>query len=275
MTTWGFLGCGNLSQAIILGALKKKVFSSQSVLISNRTYLKSKKFRQKTKVRIAKNNTELIRLSDIIFVGTKPQDIEQVLSDLKRSNLKNKIIISLAAGVDSSILKKSCSQSRSLFRVMGNTPVTIQKGFFGILPVKQFSSDKNKIFSFFEKLGQPIIVKNDFEINVITAGSGSGVGFVFSFMEEFEAWFKKMGLRSSHARLGAVETFLGAAELARSNANIPISELREKVTSKKGTTLAGLIRLKKEKVGPRLRSGLAASFNRSSEIAKSLRQKQK
>jgi pyrroline-5-carboxylate reductase len=275
MIKWGFIGCGNLSQAIINGALKKKLFKPSSVLISNRTILKSKNFNRKTKVRIAKNNRVLIQDSDIIFVATKPLEIIEVLKELKDSELKNKIVISLAGGVGAEILKKYCRHSRSLMRVMANTPVSIQKGFFGIFPIKANSRDKRKIFDFFAALGSPIFVRDDFEVNAITAGSASGVGFVFSFMEEFEKWFCKMGFPARQAREAAVNTFLGAAELASAQFETPLSELREQVTSKKGTTYAGLRALKQKKVGPGLKSGLDAAFKRSNQIAKSLRQNQK
>lgn len=275
MTKWGFIGCGNLSQAIISGALKKRLIKPNSILITNRTLSKSKIFSKKTKVRIADNNRILIKNSDIIFIGTKPLEVIAVLEELESSEIKNKMIISLAAGVDSQTLKNYCNKARSIIRVMANTPVTIQKGFFGILPIKSNASDKRKVFDFFSNLGHPIFVKNDFEINAITAGSASGVGFVFNFMEEYEKWFRQKGLSSSQSRHAAIVTFLGAAELAFVQSSVPLSELRARVTSKKGTTEAGLKAIKAHGVGTGLKSGLDAAFRRSNALAKSLRQNHK
>jgi pyrroline-5-carboxylate reductase len=275
MTNWGFIGCGNLSQAIILGALKEKLFKPKSVFVSNRTASKSKIFSKKTKVQVAPSNKDLIQKCNIIFVGTKPFDIIEVLTELGQSQIKNKIIVSLAAGVESFVLKKYCSQARSVIRVMANTPVSIQSGFFGVLPVKSQASDLRMILNFLNHLGGSIIVKNDSEINTITAGSASGVGFIFSFMEEFEKWFRKRGLDSKQSRSATVLTFLGASELAKNHLESPLSELRDRVTSKKGTTYEGLKALQRNRVGPGLRSGLDASFKRANELAKSLRQNQK
>jgi pyrroline-5-carboxylate reductase len=275
MTTWGFIGCGNLAQAIVVGAIENQLFKPQNVLITNRTLSKSKAFSRRVKVRIAKSNAELIENAQVIVVGTKPLEILPVLEELRNSNLSQKIVISLAAGVDGQTLQLYCGKARSVIRVMANTPVVIQQGFFGIQSVKTVPKDKALIFRFFNQLGQAILVNDDVEMNSVTAGVASGVGFVFFFMEQFESWFVSKGLSRSQARLASVKTFLGASELARFKSDLEISKLRDLVTSKKGTTLAGLIALKRGKVGPGLRSGLEAAFKRSSELAKSLRQKRK
>ena len=275
MTKWGFIGCGSLSQALINGALKKKLIKPHSIFITNRTLSKSKSFSQKTKVKIAKDNQFLIENSDIIFIGTKPNDIIQILEQLKASEIKNKIVISLAEGVEGATLKKFCNKARAIIRVMANTPVTIQEGFFGVLCVKSNRSDKKKVLGFLANMGHPVLVKNDFQINVITAGVASGGGFVFSFMEEYEKWFRKKGLSPAQSREATVLTFLGTAALAKSEAKTSLADLRMKVTSKKGTTFAGLKALQQRRVGAGLKSGLDAAFKRSGEIAKSLRQSQK
>jgi pyrroline-5-carboxylate reductase len=219
---------------------------------------------------VAKNNKELISASEIIFIGIKPFEIVPVLKELSIENLENKIIISLAAGVGEKILKKYLGNAQSVYRVMANLSATIQSGIYGIFEVKPNSRDKKIIEDFFSSLGEVVFVKKDEEINVITAGSASGIGFVFSFMEEFQSWFEKKGFSRSAARKLTVETFLGASKLAKFQKDINLSSLRELVTSKKGTTQAGLDVFKKLKLQPSLRSGLEASFKRGEQIAKDL-----
>ncbi len=266
----GFLGCGNLAQALVLGSISKKLFSPQQVLISTRTSATSQKFSKQTGVIVAKNNRELILASEIIFIGIKPLEIIPALKELSKENLENKIIVSLAAGVNEKILRKYLGKAQSVYRVMANLSATIQSGIFGIYEVKSNPKDKKIITDFFSNLGEVIFVKKDEEINIVTAGSASGIGFVFSFMEEFQNWFERKGLSESAARKLAVETFFGASKLAKFKTEIPLSKLRESVTSKKGTTQAGLDVFKKGKVHAGLKSGLDAAFKRGQIIAKDL-----
>src|ERR1700677_538460 len=100
----GFLGCGNLAQALVLGSIEKKLFSPSQVLISTKTSKTSQKFSKLTGVLVAKDNKELIQSSEIIFIGTKPYEIIPVLEELSKEKLENKIIISLAAGVGEKLL---------------------------------------------------------------------------------------------------------------------------------------------------------------------------
>jgi pyrroline-5-carboxylate reductase len=266
----GFLGCGHLAQALVLGSIEKKLFAPSQVLISTRTSTTSQKFSKATGVVVAKNNRELILSSEIIFIGIKPFEILPALKELSKENLENKIIISLAAGVGEKVLKKYLGKAQSIYRVMANLGATVQTGVFGIYEVKPNLKDKKIITDFFSSLGEVVFVKKDDEINIITAGSASGIGFVFSFMEEFQNWFEKKGLDRSSARKLTVETFLGASKLAKFSSDMSLSKLRESVTSKKGTTQAGLDAFKKLKVQASLRSGLESAFKRAQLIAKDL-----
>ena len=273
--TWGFIGCGNLAQSLILGALEQKILDPRSILITNRTVKKSKAFGAKTGVGVAASNDELVQKSDVIFLGTKPLEIHPVLEEVSRHDLSHKIIVCLASGVGAPLLKKYFGRSRSVFRVMANTPATIQKGLFGIYPIWAKPEDTQQIFDLFSELGEIVSLKNDKEVDMITVGSASGVGFIFSFMEEFETWLVKKGLDPKLARTAVVETFLGASELAKIKTDQTLSSLREVVTSQKGTTFAGLKAFRAAGVPTGLRSGLDSALKRCQEIAKSLIQKQK
>jgi pyrroline-5-carboxylate reductase len=272
---WGFIGCGNLAQAIIRGALKTGALSSLQVLATNRTVGKLKKFKDETHINTCESNEELLQKSDVIVLATKPQDIGVVLDEISSLITDQHLIVSLAAGVPADMLERRLNKARAVFRVMANTPAMIQKGLFGVYMIKGDSGDSQEISNPFEKIGVVIPLKNDKEINAMTAGAASGTGFVLQFMEDFEKWFMKKGFSRVQAREAAVETFLGTASLAHQRQDQSLQELREGVTSKKGTTLAGLMSMKKAKVSAGIQKGLDAAYERSLGIAKDLRPKRK
>jgi len=266
----GFLGCGTLSRALIVGALEKKIFKPSQILISTRTLNSRRQFCSETGVNSAANNGELIRNSEIIFLGVKPSEMVSILRQLSEEHLEEKIIISLAAGVGERMLMKNLKSARGVFRVMANLGATIQAGVFGVFSIKANPSDEKKIKGFFSKLGEIVVVRNDQGIDTITAGSASGVGFVLSFMEDFQGWLEKRGLSRDVARRVTIETFLGAAKLAQFRSDLSFSTLKKSVSSKKGTTQAGLDIFKKEKISASLKSGLDEAFKRAQEISKDL-----
>ncbi|MDZ4678769.1 MAG: pyrroline-5-carboxylate reductase [Oligoflexia bacterium] len=272
---WGFVGCGNLAQAIIGGALKTDSLLATQVSATNRSQSKLKKFANATSINICVDNQKLLMKSDVIVLATKPQDLCSVLEEIAPFITSKHIVISLAAGVTANVLKKHLSSAKAIFRVMANTPAVIQKGLYGIYRVKGKDEDFKTVSRVFEKIGTIVTLKNDKEINAMTAGAASGTGFVLQFMQDFEKWFVKKGYPRSIARKVAVETFLGTSSLAQQRQEQSLEELRDAVTSKKGTTFAGLTSMKKSKVSPGIQKALQASYSRSFDIAKNLRPNRK
>ncbi len=106
MKTVGFIGCGNLSQAIIRGILARKLFSPNAIFASNRSTQKLDDFSQETKIQKSKTNLEVVQRCEIVVVGTKPVDFKQVADDIAPSITDKHIIVSLAAGIKISTLAK-------------------------------------------------------------------------------------------------------------------------------------------------------------------------
>ncbi len=269
---WGFVGCGNMAQSIITGILIKKLFIPTELAATDISEEKLINFSNATGISKFNDNISLVKNSEVIVLATKPQDILTVLGEIRPFISNRHTLISIAAGVSSQTLLKYFHVSKNIFRIMPNTPALIQKGVFGIYQIKGDASECRVVEKVFATLGLIVKLKSDKEINAVTAGSASGVGFVLLFMEEFEKWFLKKGFTKAQSRQIVVETFKGTAELALSRSEISLKQLREAVTSKKGTTHAGLTAMKNSKISPSLQSGLEAAFERGEEIAKSLRQ---
>lgn len=262
-----------MAQAIIRGGLIKGLLESGRVNATDIAFDKIKSFSDECGISICSDNRELVRRSQVIVLATKPQDIAGPLKEISDEVSSRHTVISIAAGVPSSVLKKYLGKAQALARVMPNTPALVQRGLFGLY-IFQGEPDRQKaISSFFEGLGKVVRLRNDRQVDAVTAGSASGVGFVFHFMEEFEKWFRKKGFSPEDSRRLCEETFLGSAYLSCERKELTLKRLREAVTSKKGTTEAGFKVFQKRKVAAGLQAGLEAAFLRAQEIAKNLRPK--
>lgn len=268
MKTFGFIGTGNLAQAVVSGLIKNKAVRSSQVIVTDRSLKKARTFAKSQKAKVATSNLDLVNRSDFVFLATKPQDALPVLKEIG-PQMAGKVLVSLAAGIDCATLARHLYQNRGLVRVMANTPAQIQKGVYGIYFKKGDSSSRTLLTKMFSKIGIVVPLKNDREVDMITAGSASGIGFVFELMAVFETWFRK-SLPAKLSRQIAVEVFLGAAELAREQSAVSLVELRNRVTSKKGTTLAGLKAMKKAGLQNVVKKGLDAGKMRARQISQTL-----
>ncbi len=275
---WGFIGCGNLSQAIISGALQKKTLLHRQIIATNRSQPKILKFSKKHKFINSKSNSDLISKSSVVILGVKPQDLEPVLMEMSKlqnysSSATFPVVISLAAGVKMSRLREFFPNNPAVIRVMANLPAQVFQGVFGIyldfhpkLSAAARLKVRKEVLAVFSSLGLVVEVHSDAEVNVITAAAASGVGFVFEFIRIFESWIQGQGLETGDAKSIAIQTFFGASLMALQNQDVSLEYQRDAVTSKKGTTFAGLKSLSENNLEKILKLALQASQSRAESL---------
>ncbi len=208
-----------------------------------------------------------------IVLAVKPQLMQSVLEQ-HSSHLKNQLLISIAAGVSIEQIQRWSGQadhleSSRVVLAMPNTPAQVGQGLTGLTFTNACTAeDQREVSALFNGCGQTLVLKQEADINAITAISGSGPGYVFYLMEALEQAAKNMGFSAEQARLLTNQTFLGAATLANQSTD-SLSELREKVTSKGGTTFAGLEVLQKQLVahaiGEATQAALARAYSLQNE----------
>ncbi len=271
----GIIGYGNMGSAI---AERVKIKYSVSVFDKDKAKTKNAKG-----IKVKNSIIDLVNRSEVIILAVKPQDFNDVLREIKNL-IKDQLIISIAAGVSTKYIQKILGKGR-IIRTMPNLPAQIGKGTIGIC---RSSSAKKKDLIFtkqlFARLGTVIIV-DEKEINKVTAASGSGPGF-FARLIELEkidssdhekvvafitniipSYFRaveKLGLDKHKARLLATSTGVGTADYLHTS-GLTAEELRKKVSSKKGTTEAGL---KKLRGVATLLETLKAAVKRAKELSK-------
>ncbi|MCE2745822.1 MAG: pyrroline-5-carboxylate reductase [Burkholderiales bacterium] len=205
---------------------------------------------------------------EIVVLAVKPQLMQSVLNS-QGANLHNKLIISIAAGVSVAQIQQWSQQPNArVVRCMPNTPALVSQGISGLFFTANCSeADRNTAGQIFSSCGEVLVLNKEEEINAVTAISGSGPGYVFFLMEALSQAAKNLGFNEAQANLLVSQTFLGAATLAKQSDD-SFATLREKVTSKGGTTFAGLEQLRALGVFDAVDSAAKAACARAVELQK-------
>jgi pyrroline-5-carboxylate reductase len=202
---------------------------------------------------------------DVLLMAVKPQQFKEAASELALvlKSLTNKpLCLSVAAGIKTANMTKWLGHQR-IIRAMPNTPALIGEGMTGLFADTHISAaDQSLASSICEAVGKIVWVKSEKQMDDITAVSGSGPAYVFAFLESLEKAAIAQGLSQEQARLLAIQTLQGAAKLAAQSSESPAT-LRERVTSKGGTTHAALTVLEQESWAQIMMKAVAAASQRS------------
>ncbi|NJM33058.1 MAG: pyrroline-5-carboxylate reductase [Limnobacter sp.] len=200
-----------------------------------------------------------------VVLAVKPQMMQAVLTQYK-TQLQGTLLISIAAGVRVEQLQNWSGQPQApVARVMPNTPALVGQGMTGIYFTPHCTStQRQSVQTMFEACGQTMLLEEEQQINALTAISGSGPGYVFFLMEALQNAAQSLGFAPAQAHKLVTQTFLGAATLACQSPE-PLSTLRENVTSKGGTTFAGLEVLRKAGVEKALHQAAQQALARAIE----------
>lgn len=267
----GFMGCGNMAQAIIKGLIDNKVVPAPKIFISNRSPGKLIKLREQFSVNVANNNEELVENSQVVVLSMKPQDLLAAIDPLGGIFLEKQIVISLAAGVKLNTLKKHLPLCRWI-RLMPNTPTLIGQGLVGYFTDQEEDSYLDTLVEdLFKPLGRCVKLKDEEQFESFMVSCSSGVGFVYELMIYWQDWLIEHGFEEDLAKSLTLETFQGATQLARQSGQIDLEELQTRVASKKGVTEAGLQSMRESEIERSLRVAFEKAALKNQEMSKLLR----
>ena len=260
-----------MAEALITGLLRQKTLSSRSLYVCDIRKTRLTHLKRKFRVQTTPSLETVLAKSDIIILAVKPQVIQGVLKDLRPHVTQKHLMISIAAGIDTGLLKKHLGSRSKIVRAMPNTPALVGKGVTGLFVTSKVSSRDSKIVQqIFEAVGLVIKLPKESDLDIITALSGSGPAFVFHFIESLILAAQKLGFPASRAQEIVVATFEGAIHLLKHTQESPQS-LRKKVTSKGGTTEAGLKQMKKDHI----QQGYIRMIHAATRRARSLKREYK
>lgn len=264
----GFIGAGNMSQAIISSLLCSQILPKQNIFLSNRSEKKLKKVSGELGVQAVSNNEELVEKSHVVVIAVKPQDINDAIEAISSAFNEKQIVISLAAGIPLQKLKKIVPQVNNWVRVMPNTPVSIEKGVIGYCLLNESESTSALVESLFSASGVVEKVDEGEMFEALMVATSSGVGFVFEIMQYWQEWLEEHGFTAEQSRRLTVQTFLGTSLLADGESQKSFEELQNKVASKKGVTASGLDSMRELEIERAIRYSFEKAVLRDRELAK-------
>jgi pyrroline-5-carboxylate reductase len=263
----GIIGAGNMSGAITDGILRSKILDPKRVVVSD-TDAEKLDALKKFGFAVSADNVFLAKNSRNLLFAVKPQVFNAVASEIK-DEIRADAVLSIMAGVGTAKIASALNAARlniKICRVMPNTPCMIGKGICALTFVGYSDGEKSFVFDIFNALGETVELDED-KFDAVTAVSGSGPAYVYSFIDAVIKGGVENGLTFGEAKRLAVSVFKGASELAeRSEQSLEV--LIKNVASKGGTTEAALKVFAEKNLAEIIKDGVAAAAERSKELGK-------
>ena len=257
-----FIGGGNMATALIGGLLGKGFVHQISVVEINAD--SRARLQDEFGIKVTADLKDGIDGSKIIMLAVKPQQLRDAAIQLSPL-LSGQLIISIAAGIRATDIARWLG-TQNIVRAMPNTPALIRSGMTGLYALPAVKVVQREYAqSILEAVGNVLWLDDEAKMDAITAISGSGPAYVFYFIEALEAAAMELGFAEQDARRLSLETFLGAAKLAYESAEKPAT-LRDRVTSKNGTTERALDSMKHSLVKQHIIAAAKAAAERSREM---------
>jgi pyrroline-5-carboxylate reductase len=249
----------------LIGGLIGKGTDPRSIVVVELSAAARERLGARYPVHIAAAPDAQMQRCEIVVLAVKPQDAKAALASIA-AIVKDKLLISIAAGVTLDTLSRRLGGHRKLVRCMPNTPSLIGAGIAALYaPPEVSAQERAAAESILAAVGEVVWVGDERLLDPVTAVSASGPAYVFWLIEQLAASAEKLGLARETSMKLALHTVLGAAKLAASSGEPPAA-LRKNVTSKGGTTEAALKIFEEEKLAERFMRAVEAASRRATEL---------
>ena len=263
-----FIGGGNMAQAII-GGLLKRGFDAGAIGVVEILPAARERLGRAFAVRCFAAPGEAAPFGDLVVMAVKPQQMREAAKAVA-PHLRGELVLSIAAGTRLADLSRWLGGHALLARCMPNTPALIGAGVSAAYCVEQVSPEaRAQVAQVLESVGALVWVGEEGLLDAVTAVSGSGPAYVFYFIEALEQAARELGLDPEQAHKLALSTFVGAARLAEESGE-DVALLRERVTSRGGTTEAALASMQAGGIKEAIVRAIRAADARAKELGKQL-----
>lgn len=236
----GFIGSGKMAGAIIKGLIKTNFTTPNNILATQANSESIEERSRELGIKIILDNKDLVKKSDVIFIATKPNQVLGVLEDIKPFVTEDKLVVSIAAGVNINKLETNLPEKSRVVRVMPNTPALVGEGMSGMIGGKYSTeSDVEFVKKLLSTIGKCVVVDNEDQIDIVTAISGSGPAFFYKVINEIARAGEKLGMSYDKALLLSIQTAIGSAKMAL-NREVSMEQLISNVATKGGCTAVGV-----------------------------------
>ncbi len=263
----GFIGAGNMAEALIAGLLHANRLPPSQLMASDIDGARLTRLHQTYKIDMAGSNRDVAERADILVLAVEPQVLDDVLAAIATvvRVRDGTLIVSVAAGYPIARIARHLSGATRIVRSMPNTPSLIRESVTALAYDEKLpDNDAVAARTLFESIGKVVRV-DERALNAVTGLSGSGPAYVYMMIEALADGGVKMGLPRETAQLLAAQTVAGAARMVLESEEHP-GKLKDRVASPGGTTIAGLHELERGRLRATLISAVEAATLRSSEL---------
>ena len=265
--TIGFVGGGNMAEALIRGLVRGGHVPAERVHVSGPRGERMEQLRAAYGVRATGDNREVARQSQILVLSVKPQILDRVLLEISDAVAPGTLVISLAAGVSTAAIERRLPSGARVIRSMPNTPAVVGAGATAIAAgAHAETSDLDLARFVFDAVGITVVL-DETQIDAVTGLSGSGPAYIFLILEALADAGVKVGLSRRTAQKLAAQTVMGSAKLLLDTDGHP-GQLKDMVTSPGGTAIVGLHTLEEGGLRTTLINAVEAATLRSRELGR-------
>lgn len=265
MARLGILGLGNMGEAIV-GALLGSGFDRKNLLAFELKKDRAEAMAKRYRISIAASAKDLVQKAKYVLIAVKPQDAKALLADIAHAFDKDKLVISIMAGMTTSTILSMVQRPVKVIRVMPNICVKVAEGALGMSSNDLVSGGElDETKKMLSPLGRIVEVREDL-MDAVTALSGSGPAFLLAFLEAMIDGGVNVGLPRDKASILAVQTIKGTIATLEAEKLHP-TVMKEMVTSPGGTTIAGLTHLEERGFKGNLIKAIEQARNRAKELS--------
>src|SRR5262245_2215008 len=263
----GFLGAGNMGEAIIKGLLQAGLAPASALAATDARPERLEQITRQYGIRAAASNAALVAECDVLILAVKPQVMAAVVREIAGAVDRSKLLVSVAAGMATRTIRDFLAKPARLVRVMPNTPALVLAGATAIARAEGLEpGDLDAVDELFAAVGRTVILDEE-HLDAVTGLSGSGPAYVAIVIESLADGGVKMGLDRATAMTLAAQTVLGSARLILETGTHP-GQLKDMVASPGGTTIAGIAALEEGAVRRTFIGAVERATLRSRELGR-------
>lgn len=263
----GFIGSGNMGSAMIGGIIKANIVSKDHIYVSDISKDHLAKVKENYNIQVTTDNTKIARECDIIILAVKPLLYESIIKEIKDIVKEDVLIVVIAAGQSITSVTQMFGKCVKVVRTMPNTPALVGEGMAAISPGNNVTKEEIKqIVCIFDSFGKCELVPEHL-MDAVTAVSGSSPAYVYMLIEAMADGAVLEGMSREQAYTFAAQSVLGSAKMVLETKMHP-GELKDKVCSPGGTTIAAVKKLEETGFRASIMQGMKACVDKSKDMSK-------
>jgi pyrroline-5-carboxylate reductase len=262
------IGAGNMAEAIARAVLQAGVLRADQMTAADVSPQRRELFASELHIQCCASPADAVQGAMAVLLSVKPQQMPDVLREVEPQLQRNALVISIAAGVPISMIESHLeSKQPRVVRTMPNTPMLTGAGMVAMAPGSRATRDDlTEVRRLFEPAAVVIDVTED-KLDAVTALSGSGPAYFFYLVEQMIRAGIETGLTEEESRILAVQTAIGSGKMLES-ADVPVQELRRRVTSPGGTTEAAITHMQQNQLDRIIIDAIHAAQRRGRELGR-------